>query len=818
MAPKTTIGRNAPDLHVHSGHSIYDGLGSPKAVVDRAVELGWSAVCLTEHGHLASAAALYAAAQAARVKPIIGCELYVVPDDSLIDGDKSVMSDTRHLTVLALSYEGYQNLITWNDFAMQRPNFYGKPRISLEKMAEVAEHGLHHNVVLSGCLGGELCQCLLHANGNARQLGLMYLEAARDIFPNFYIEVQNQAIAKFDDESFTSYFQMNVNQRAANDHLLALAKELSIPVIVTNDSHYQNVQQRKPHMAMLARKQWRRSRDAHEAQTRDSTVSEFATQYVQYGAYMRSMESIAETLPDWARDQAIESIKEIVAEADVHLDPLDKFVYALPRSRSDDPIAEVRRRSRGRLKTMVERHGQVALDRFEYELSALKDFSHYLLIYADIIKMARSQGTYTWTRGSGIASLVLYCLGVHQIDPIHYDLLFERFVNPARVKFPDVDLDIEANRRDDVAKMVSDYMRELGQEVYAICTYSTLSNRNTFRLMAEAAGVDKERIDELAKLLPQMIDSGMVSSDEEAYEILREEYGLDLHSDASAIFDTIGGFSQHACAFVIGTEDRKLSDWVPTYRIASSDALVTQYNMKWIENMGFLKLDLLKLDTLSILHGVARRLGKDMDWIDSLGRSAPGVYDEPHPAAMKRLAEGRTDGIFTFQGGTQRRGCMEVKPETTQDLIAIQALYRPGATRTGNDKKFVARRRGAEEWKAPHELAAKRWNETYGIPIFQEQIMELAFDMGMTGEEVDDLYRAIKLAKGVGRGAAEAFEKFEPTFRKYTKGVMPEEAADAIWTEFDRMQGYSLVVQQSPRLLVCDPRQEERDRHGRLPA
>jgi DNA polymerase III alpha subunit len=284
----------------------------------------------------------------------------------------------------------------------------------------------------------------------------------------------------------------------------------------------------------------------------------------------------------------------------------------------------------------------------------------------------------------------------------------------------------------------------------------------------------------------------MVGSDEEAYEVLREEYGLDLHADASAIFDSIGGFSQHACAFVIGTKDRPLSRYVPTYRIGSSDTVVTQYNMKWIEAMGFLKLDLLKLDTLSILHDVARQLGKDMDWIDSLGRSGPGVYDEPHPAAMRRLAEGRTDGIFTFQGGTQRRGCIEVQPETTQDLIAIQALYRPGATRTGNDKKFVARRRGEEEWESPTELAAKRWDETYGIPIFQEQIMELGFDMGMSGEEVDDLYKAIKLAKGVGRGAAEAFANFEPTFRKYTEGVMPKDAADAIWTEFDRMQGYSL--------------------------
>ena len=675
-----------------------------------------------------------------------------------------------------------------------------------------------------------------------------------------------------------------------------------------------------------------------------------------------------------------------------------------------------------------------------------------------------------------------------------------------------MDIDIEAHRRDDVAKMVVEYMHEIGQDILPICTYSTLSNRNAFRLIAEANGIPKERIDELAKLLPQMIDSGMVSSDEEAYELILEEFGADIHEDAAAIFDTIGGVSQHAClsgetevytrdgirqvcdlagttqklltkkgwkqstvrsfgeqplssivfrqvgryvgkcggwrgywralrsqekvrvratpdhrwvlidgsvtqalkvgdivpavvstdanknsaeyldgfkhglvfgdgtrmskpnrfqlqlfgkkrrfsalfeqvtmappsrpestycymtsevdlkvlpddsasavyirafidgwvatdgssgerpettiistikdgtcewlrknapfagwvvtgtsvesstktnygirsrplrkivlsqkplawrvesirksgtekvfcaevpgemaftlagglytgncAFVVGTQERPLDQWVPTYRIGSSDAVVTQYNMKWIEALGFLKLDLLRLDTLSILHSVARQLGEGIDWINNLGRSAPGIYDSPDEPAFQLLREGRTDGVFTFQGATQRRGCIEVAPETTQDLVAIQALYRPGSTRTGVDKHFVARRRGEEEYEPLNDLTNKRWADTYQLPIYQEQIMELGFDMGMSGEEVDDLYKAIKLAKGVGRGAAEAFANFEPTFRKHAKEVMSDVAADEVWKEFDRMQGYSPTCSTRPtrRHLPCSGR------------
>jgi DNA polymerase-3 subunit alpha len=418
---------NAPDLHVHSGYSTYDGFGSPEGVVDQAAKLGWGAVALTEHGWLGSAPALYKAAKKADIKPIIGCEMYVSPEDSLVDGDKSVLQERRHLTVLALSFEGYQNLVAWVSASMNRPAYYNGPRISLDRMAETAPHALHHNAVLSGCMGGELCQCLLHMDDVGSDVAAkLYLESCQALFPNFWIEVQNHLHPKFESLDLPTYHEMVGQQTFVRDKLLDLSQELGIPVIVTNDSHYQVQDQRKPHIAMMARKAYRKDSEAHRAKATEGTSKSFTSQYAYWTQYMRSMEKIAATLPSWAERESIQSIHDIVDEVNILIEPLDKFSYALPRSPHKHPVDEVVRRSKSRLKNIVARHGSEAQDRFDYEVDTMRNFSDYLLIYSDIVNMCRSQGIYTWTRGSAANSLVNFCLRIHEIDPIHYKLMFER--------------------------------------------------------------------------------------------------------------------------------------------------------------------------------------------------------------------------------------------------------------------------------------------------------------------------------------------------------------------------------------------------------
>jgi DNA polymerase-3 subunit alpha len=486
----------------------------------------------------------------------------------------------------------------------------------------------------------------------------------------------------------------------------------------------------------------------------------------------------------FASQELLDNIHAIVNEADIRLDPLDSFSYAIPSSGYLDRLSEIRSRCKARLKSLAHRHGQAAYDRFEHEMSALGEFSDYLLLMADFLAMCRAQGILTWTRGSAANSLVCYCLRIHDIDPIRYKLLFERFVNPARKKLPDVDIDVQSDRVDDVRRLIREHMEGLEGKgnTLPICTYGTLANRSAFRTMAEAQGFSKDRIDELAALLPQMIDSGMVKDESEAYALLKEEDPA-LYELASAVFDAPSGVGQHACGIAFGTHERPLDLWVPNYRIGSSDAVVTQYNMAAIEALGLTKQDWLKLDTLRIMAGTLRLAGRD----DRYLRDIP--LDDSATFAL--LRSGKTEGIHTFQGSVQREGCIEVKPESIDDLVAVQALYRPSGTRTGFTKTFCNRRFGREKWEpSRNPIVAEVLSETYGLPIYQEQIMEIGAKMGMTGAEIDDLYKAIKTAKGIGRGAAELFEQFKPVFMRYALKYADNEAAEDDWRLFDAFQGY----------------------------
>jgi DNA polymerase III alpha subunit len=301
-------------------------------------------------------------------------------------------------------------------------------------------------------------------------------------------------------------------------------------------------------------------------------------------------------------------------------------------------------------------------------------------------------------------------------------------------------------------------------------------------MMAEVEGFSKERIDELAALLPQMIDSGMVTDESTAYELLKDE-DPELYDLASQVFDTPSTISQHACGLAFGTRDRPLHLWVPSYRIASSDAVVTQYNMKYIEEMGLTKQDWLKLDTLKIMRRVLQLIGKDDRYLDEMPLDDKDTFE--------LLREGKTEGVHSFQGATQRRGCIEVKPESIHDLVVIQALYRPSGTRTGFVTAYVNRRFGQEDWEPsnnPH--IAANLADTFGLPIFQEQIMQAGADMGMSGAEIDDMYKAIKTAKGIGRGAEELFAAFKPTYMKYALKHTDKDSAEDDWRLFDAFQGY----------------------------
>jgi DNA polymerase-3 subunit alpha len=771
---------NAPDLHAHSTFSLLDGFGTPKAVVERAKKLGWSAACLTEHGWIGSIPPFYKACIENKIKPILGCEFYIVPDELLGVKGKETRSASFHLTVLALSAEGYHNLVRWSTESMRPENFYYRPRISIEQMVESAPYPLHHNVVLSGCLGAELPQML--ANGSV-QSGVGYVQAMKTVWPNFYIEIQNHHYDQFADEGFLAYEDMLAREAAVSQKLLSLAKGTGTPVVLTNDSHYQDSTQRKAHMAMIASKLQRWSKqDTHHGQNQERELAAHVRDYVYWRSYLQNMEKIEDRTP--GLEGACENVLDIVDESSIALDPLDKFSFSVPFSGYDDPVAEIRTRSEVRLRQVQRRHGDHVLARFKHELKSMGEFAHYLLVMSDLIIHAREQGILTNTRGSAANSLVCYCLQIHNHDPIQYKLTFERFVNPERPKLPDVDIDIQYDRYEDFMGYVKDYIqeREGKDSLVLLCNYGTLANRSTFRMVADSLGISKEVQDEVADLLPQMIDSGLVDEEEDVYSALKGQYP-EIYELASGVFDSLKSVGQHACGWLFGTSDRQLSEWIPRYYIASSGQMVSQYDYKNALLFGLNKGDFLRLKMLSVVANTLKALGKNPLDLEQI------PLDDP--ATFEMIRAGRTEGIFTLQGKTNRQGVMEVEPTDEHGVIASVAIYRPSLTRPGYHRVYNKRRRGEETVVYPHSIAEKVLGESYGLPIFQEQILDLGYGIGFDHNEAQELLDAIKMAKGVGRGAAEAFEKIHPRFVEcaVTNGLTEEEAEN-VWQLVDSFQGY----------------------------
>jgi DNA polymerase III, alpha subunit len=357
-------------------------------------------------------------------------------------------------------------------------------------------------------------------------------------------------------------------------------------------------------------------------------------------------------------------------------------------------------------------------------------------------------------------------------------------VNPARKKLPDIDIDIEKDRYEDFMRIVRERMAELEGEgqVVQICNYGTFANRSSFRLIADALGISKEEQDYITKLLPQMIDSGMVDEENDVYEALKYEYP-EIYELASGVFDAIKNLSQHACGWVFGTRNRPLSKWIPQALIASSGSTVTAYNLKYLEEFGLVKGDFLRLRTLSVIQR-CRNL---------LGQNALSISDIPldDPETFEMLREGKTEGVFTLQGKENRKGCMEVEVENVHDVIRSVAIYRPALTREKKHVHYNNRRKGTEGVAYSHPIAEEILGATYGIPVFQEQVMELCYAVGMSDEEVDDVYKAIKMAKGVGRGAKEAFAEIGPGFfRACRRSGISKRDAERLWEDVRGSQGY----------------------------
>ncbi len=737
-------------LHVHSEYSLLDGAAQLEKLVKKARDLKFPALALTDHGNLFGGIDFYQAAVKAGIKPILGCELYVAPGGRTERGSQDGgYEGANHLTVLVRDLTGYQNLIKLVSKAYLE-GFYYKPRVDKELLAAHAG-GL---LVLSGCLNSEVSRLISAGEiDRARTAAGWY----QDVFgrDNYFMEIQAHGL----DE-----------QTRVTAETLRLAQALGAPVAGTNDSHYLEAGHGRAHEALLC------------IQT-GSTLNDpkrwrFSTQEF----YVKSAEEMAKVFADVP--EACRNTLAVAERCNLTLE-FGRFHlprYQVPSSYTLESYLEHQARE-GLARRYGPTPGDAAEERLRHELSIIEKmgFAGYFLVVWDFIHYARQQGIAVGPgRGSSAGSLVAYCLGITNVDPLRYGLLFERFLNPERISMPDMDIDFADDRRDEVIRYVADkYGRD---RVAHIITFGTLGAKAAIRDVGRVLGMTYADVDRIAKLVPGFplnitLDDAYQKSPPLA-EMVRSQPGVqELWDIARALEGCTRHASVHASAVVIS--DEALDQYIPLYKDPKRPELITGYAMGPIEKLGLLKMDFLGLRTLTVLANTVALIkesrGIDVD-LDQLPLDDARAYT--------LLSEAKTFGVFQLESPGMRDALRGLRPERLEDVIAMVSLYRPGPMELIPD--FIARKHGRAKITYEHPAMEKFTRETYGIMVYQEQIMQIASEMaGFTMGEADTLRRA--MGKKDRDLMATQREKF---IVGCAERKIPGAKAETVWELMEKFAGY----------------------------
>ena len=718
-------------LHVHSHYSLLDGLAKIDDLLDRAKELGMDSLAITDHGVLYGAIEFFIKAKERGIKPIIGCEMYITPN-SLHSKDPSSEDRKRHhLILLAKNQKGYKNLMKLISIA-HLEGFYYKPRIDRPTLRKYAE-GL---IGLSACAEGEIPSAAISGDlEKAEKLALEY----NDIFgqENFYLEIQHHP--KFS------------NQQVANEALIKIAKKYNIPLVATNDVHYVKKDDAGIQDILLCIQTNRKIDEKDRMNLTDFELS------------LRSPEEMEECFGHIP--EALINTQKIVDACDLkitlgetqlpHFDVPEGFtdksyLRHLCEKGLEKRFTPLNPRFSGDAPSVFngapnETITQTMLDRMEYELGVIEKtgYASYFLIVQDFVNWAKDQGIVVGPgRGSAAGSFVSYLIGITNIDPIKYDLLFERFLNPERISMPDIDMDFADDRRDEVLEYVR---KKYGNDhVAQIITFGTMAARAAIRDAGRALGLPYDFCDKTAKLIPQF------STIKEALEEAADFKALYASGpDAKKLIDSAQRLegvarhaSMHACGVVITKEP--VTEYTPLQKITGKnkgEGTVTQYSSStkssFVEKIGLLKMDFLGLKNLTIIQNTLR-IAKKTKGMDINIDDIP-LDDE---ATYKLLQKGETTGVFQFESSGMKRYLKLLKPTILEDIIAMVALYRPGPMDWIPD--FISRKHGKKQIKYLHPKLEPILNKTYGVAVYQEQIMQIARDLaGFSLGEADVLRKAI---------------------------------------------------------------------------
>lgn len=744
-------------LHVHTQYSILDGACEISKLIERAKELNMPAIAITDHGNMFGVKEFFDEARKAGIKPIIGCEMYVARR-SLHNKNEKLDSGGYHLTLLAKNKKGYHNLVKLVSKAWTE-GFYYKPRIDKNLLKQYSE-GL---IALSGCLNGEIPSLLL--NNNYEEAKKIALEFKSIFGEDFYFEVQ-----KHPSEDPKKYQQVYQNQIKVNEQIFKLSKETEIKVVATNDVHFI----------------YKEDAPAHDHLLCISTGKDFddpdRLRYTQQ-EWFKSKEEMLFLFSD--TPEVIDNTWEVaqkVENYDLNHPPIMPH-FPIPEGFKDaDEYLEYLTYEGAK-----ERYGEITpqiKERLDFELSTIKKmgFPGYFLIVWDLIKAAREMGVSVGPgRGSAAGSAVAYCLKITDIDPIKYDLLFERFLNPDRISMPDIDIDFDEDGREKILKWV---VEKYGKDHVAhIITFGTMAPKMAIRDVARVQKLELAEADRLAKLVPERPGITFKKAYEESPELLKEresgkEKIVQTLKYAEVLEGSIRQTGIHACGIIISRE--KLDEYIPICTNKDSDLYVTQYDGKHIESVGMLKMDFLGLKTLSIINDAIKNIKKSKN-IDIDINKIP--LDDP--LTFELYSKGETNGIFQFESEGMKKYLKMLKPNRFEDLIAMNALYRPGPM--DYIPSFINRKHGKETIQYDLPEMEEYLKDTYGITVYQEQVMLLSQKLaGFTKGMADSLRKAM------GKKIKSMMDQLKEKFIEGCKNNGHDEnIALKIWSDWESFAEYA---------------------------
>ncbi len=730
-------------LHVHTEYSLLDGHAKIRPLLQRARELGMEALAITDHGALYGVIEFYKEATALGLRPILGMEAYQAAR-GYTDRDPKRDATSYHLTLLARNEEGYRNLIQLSTKA-HLEGFYYRPRIDKELLWQ-HRRGL---LGLSGCLHSEVCQRILQGDlQGAREAAAQF----RDLFEpgQFFIELQDQGLPE---------------QRVLIPELVRIARDLGLPIVATNDVHYVVPEDARAQDVLMCVQMNKTAHDPDRPRMGD--VPHF---------YLKGREEMAALFRDFP--EALRNTVEIAQRCSVHIELDRPKLPDFPVPEGFTPQSYLRHLCEQGLRRIYGEITPELRQRLDYELSVIEQMGYapYFLIVQDFVNFARSRGILTTVRGSAAGSLVLYACGVTDVDPIAYHLPFDRFLNLERYTLPDIDVDFMDTRRDEVIRYVMD---KYGHDrVAQIITFGTMKARQAVRDVGRVLGMSYGEVDRIAKRIPPhaTLDQALEQDPELRDRVEQDERVRQLVELARKLEGVARNASTHAAGVIISRDP--LTDHVPLTR-GKDDVVMTQYDMDSVASIGLVKFDFLGLTNLTILDSalriVERRRGERLDL-----QRIP--LDDAKTYAL--LGRGETTGVFQLESAGMRRYLQELKPSRIEDIMAMVALFRPGPM--ANIPAYIRRKHGLEPVTYLHPSLEPVLRDTYGVMVYQEDIMTVAQALaGYTLAEADVLCYAIR--KKVKDKLLSQREKFE---RKALERGVPKEVVDKVFEQFEPFARY----------------------------